>query len=137
LVAREDGRKRQYADLEGGTVAVNALGNVIDVTLNAALERHGVELVVLPPELIDALPPINRRPDCPCMACRTSIPSPPTRPAPWDGRRPGGCSGVLAQQGHGAGRIGQGRRQRDLGVGQDRRISSSDCVVGSSRRRTG
>jgi NitT/TauT family transport system substrate-binding protein len=40
------GRKsaiRGYPDLAGKTVAVNALGNVIDVTLNAALERHGVD----------------------------------------------------------------------------------------------
>jgi NitT/TauT family transport system substrate-binding protein len=43
LMVEKDSPIRAYADLEGKTVAVNALGNVIDVTLNAALERHGVD----------------------------------------------------------------------------------------------
>jgi NitT/TauT family transport system substrate-binding protein len=43
LMVKEGSRIRGYADLAGKTVAVNALGNVIDVTVNAALERHGVD----------------------------------------------------------------------------------------------
>jgi ABC-type nitrate/sulfonate/bicarbonate transport system substrate-binding protein len=43
LMVKNDSPIRDYADLEGKTVAVNALGNVIDVTVNAALERHGVD----------------------------------------------------------------------------------------------
>jgi NitT/TauT family transport system substrate-binding protein len=42
MVGKES-RIRGYADLAGRTVAVNALGNVIDVTLDAALERHGID----------------------------------------------------------------------------------------------
>jgi NitT/TauT family transport system substrate-binding protein len=42
LMVAKNSPIRGYADLAGKTVAVNALGNVIDVTLNAALERHGV-----------------------------------------------------------------------------------------------
>jgi NitT/TauT family transport system substrate-binding protein len=47
LMVRDDSPIRGYADLAGETVAVNALGNVIDITLNAALERAGVD----PPEV--------------------------------------------------------------------------------------
>jgi NitT/TauT family transport system substrate-binding protein len=43
LMVAKESPIRGYADLAGKTVAVNALGNVIDVTLNAALERHGVD----------------------------------------------------------------------------------------------
>jgi NitT/TauT family transport system substrate-binding protein len=43
LMVRKGSPIRGYADLAGNTVAVNALGNVIDVTLNAALERHGID----------------------------------------------------------------------------------------------
>jgi ABC-type nitrate/sulfonate/bicarbonate transport system substrate-binding protein len=43
LMVKKDSPIRDYADLAGKTVAVNALGNVIDVTVNAALERHGVD----------------------------------------------------------------------------------------------
>jgi NitT/TauT family transport system substrate-binding protein len=43
LMVGDGSQIRGYADLAGKTVAVNALGNVIDVTLNAALERHGVD----------------------------------------------------------------------------------------------
>jgi NitT/TauT family transport system substrate-binding protein len=43
LMVTKDSAIRGYADLAGKTVAVNALGNVIDVTLNAALDRHGVD----------------------------------------------------------------------------------------------
>jgi NitT/TauT family transport system substrate-binding protein len=43
LMVKDDSPIRRYEDLEGKTVAVNALGNVIDVTLNAALVRRGVD----------------------------------------------------------------------------------------------
>jgi ABC-type nitrate/sulfonate/bicarbonate transport system substrate-binding protein len=43
LMVKNDSPIRDYADLAGKTVAVNTLGNVIDVTVNAALERHGVD----------------------------------------------------------------------------------------------
>lgn len=43
LMVKNDSPIRDYADLAGRTVAVNTPGNVIDVTVNAALERHGVD----------------------------------------------------------------------------------------------
>jgi NitT/TauT family transport system substrate-binding protein len=43
VMVKEDSPIRGYADLAGRTVAVNTLGNVLDVTLNAALEEHGVD----------------------------------------------------------------------------------------------
>jgi NitT/TauT family transport system substrate-binding protein len=43
LMVENDSPIRGYADLEGRTVAVNALGNVIDIALNAAVERAGVD----------------------------------------------------------------------------------------------
>jgi ABC-type nitrate/sulfonate/bicarbonate transport system substrate-binding protein len=61
LMVKKDSPIRGYADLAGKTVAVNALGNVIDVTVNAALERHGidhttVERVEVPfPDMLAAL----------------------------------------------------------------------------------
>ncbi len=61
LMVREDSPVDGYADLEGRTVAVNALGNIVDITLNAALERHGVDptdverLEVPFPDMLDAL----------------------------------------------------------------------------------
>jgi NitT/TauT family transport system substrate-binding protein len=52
---------RGYGDLAGRTVAINTVGNVLDVTLNAALEKHGVDpdrverLEVPFPEMLAAL----------------------------------------------------------------------------------
>jgi NitT/TauT family transport system substrate-binding protein len=43
VMVKEDSSIRAYADLAGKTVAVNTLGNVLDVTLNAALDEHGVD----------------------------------------------------------------------------------------------
>jgi NitT/TauT family transport system substrate-binding protein len=43
VMVKKDSPIRGYADLAGRTVAVNTLGNVLDVTLNAALEQHGVD----------------------------------------------------------------------------------------------
>jgi NitT/TauT family transport system substrate-binding protein len=43
VMVKADSPIRRYADLAGRTVAVNTLGNVLDVTLNAALEEHGVD----------------------------------------------------------------------------------------------
>jgi NitT/TauT family transport system substrate-binding protein len=43
LMVKNDSPIREYDDLEGKTVAVNALGNVIDIALNAAVERAGVD----------------------------------------------------------------------------------------------
>jgi NitT/TauT family transport system substrate-binding protein len=43
LMVKNGSPIRDYGDLAGKTVAVNVLGNVIDVTLNAALDRNGVD----------------------------------------------------------------------------------------------
>jgi NitT/TauT family transport system substrate-binding protein len=43
VMVRQDSPIRTYADLAGRTVAVNTLGNVLDVTLNAALAQAGVD----------------------------------------------------------------------------------------------
>jgi NitT/TauT family transport system substrate-binding protein len=43
VMVKGDSPIRSYADLAGETVAVNTLGNVLDVTLNAALEENGVD----------------------------------------------------------------------------------------------
>jgi NitT/TauT family transport system substrate-binding protein len=43
VIVRRDSPIRGYADLVGRTVAVNALGNVVDLTLSATLDRHGVD----------------------------------------------------------------------------------------------
>lgn len=60
-MVRDDSSIRRYADLGGRTVAVNGLGNVGDLALNAALERNGVdpttvERLEMPfPEMLGAL----------------------------------------------------------------------------------
>jgi NitT/TauT family transport system substrate-binding protein len=43
VMVPRDSSIRSYADLEGKTVAVNALGSVADLTLKAALDKHGVD----------------------------------------------------------------------------------------------
>jgi NitT/TauT family transport system substrate-binding protein len=43
VMVDKDSTIRTYADLEGKTVAVNTLRNVLDVSLNAALEQRGVD----------------------------------------------------------------------------------------------
>jgi NitT/TauT family transport system substrate-binding protein len=43
VMVKKDSPIRTYADLAGKTVAVNTLGNVLDVTLNAALEERGID----------------------------------------------------------------------------------------------
>jgi NitT/TauT family transport system substrate-binding protein len=43
VMVERDSAIRGYADLEGRTVAVNTLGNVLDVSLNAAVEQTGVD----------------------------------------------------------------------------------------------
>jgi NitT/TauT family transport system substrate-binding protein len=61
VMVKADSPIRGYADLAGRTVAVNTLGNVLDVTLNAALEKRGVDpggverLEVPFPEMLAAL----------------------------------------------------------------------------------
>jgi NitT/TauT family transport system substrate-binding protein len=61
VLVNEDSPMRGYADLAGKTVAVNTLGNVLDVSLNAALEQSGVDhtqveyLEVPFPEMLAAL----------------------------------------------------------------------------------
>jgi NitT/TauT family transport system substrate-binding protein len=61
VMVSKDSEIRTYADLEGKTVAVNTLGNVLDVSLNAALEQRGVdhtqvEYVEVPfPDMLAAL----------------------------------------------------------------------------------
>jgi NitT/TauT family transport system substrate-binding protein len=61
VMARKDSEIRTYADLKGKTVAVNAVANISDVTLKAALDRRGVErgkleLLEVPfPEMLAAL----------------------------------------------------------------------------------
>jgi NitT/TauT family transport system substrate-binding protein len=61
VMVSKDSAIRSYADLEGKTVAVNTLGNVLDVSLNAALEQRGVdhtqvEYVEVPfPDMLAAL----------------------------------------------------------------------------------
>jgi NitT/TauT family transport system substrate-binding protein len=42
VMVKNDSPIRGYADLAGMTVAVNTVGNVLDVTLRAALAEHGV-----------------------------------------------------------------------------------------------
>jgi NitT/TauT family transport system substrate-binding protein len=61
VMARKDSGIRTYADLAGKTVAVNALGNVAEFTVKAALDRHDIdrgklELLEVPfPEMLAAL----------------------------------------------------------------------------------
>jgi NitT/TauT family transport system substrate-binding protein len=61
VMVTEGSSIRTYADLEGKTVAVNTLANVGDLTLNATLEKHGVdhttvEYVEVPfPDMLGAL----------------------------------------------------------------------------------
>jgi NitT/TauT family transport system substrate-binding protein len=43
VMVPRDSPARGYADLAGRTVAVNALENVVDLTLSAVLDRHGVD----------------------------------------------------------------------------------------------
>jgi NitT/TauT family transport system substrate-binding protein len=43
VMVPQDSSIRSYADLEGKTVAVNALGSVADLTLKAALDKHGID----------------------------------------------------------------------------------------------
>jgi NitT/TauT family transport system substrate-binding protein len=43
VMVPRDSSIRSYADLEGKTVAVNALGSVADLTLKAALDKHGID----------------------------------------------------------------------------------------------
>jgi NitT/TauT family transport system substrate-binding protein len=43
VMVMRDSSIRSYADLEGKTVAVNALGSVADLTLQAALNDHGID----------------------------------------------------------------------------------------------
>jgi NitT/TauT family transport system substrate-binding protein len=42
VMVKADSPIRSYADLDGKTVAVNALDNVVDLTLSATLDRRGV-----------------------------------------------------------------------------------------------
>jgi NitT/TauT family transport system substrate-binding protein len=61
VMVRRDSPVRSYQDLAGRTVAVNALENVVDLTLSATLDRHGVDrddverLEVPFPEMLAAL----------------------------------------------------------------------------------
>jgi NitT/TauT family transport system substrate-binding protein len=61
VMVNKDSAIRGYADLDGRTVAVNTLGNVLDVSLNAALEHVGiaptqVEYLEVPfPDMLAAL----------------------------------------------------------------------------------
>jgi NitT/TauT family transport system substrate-binding protein len=43
VMVKRDSPVRGYADLAGRTVAVNAVENVVDLTLSATLDRHGVD----------------------------------------------------------------------------------------------
>lgn len=43
VMVKHDSPIRSYPDLEGKTVAVNTLANVGDLTLNATLEKHGID----------------------------------------------------------------------------------------------
>jgi ABC-type nitrate/sulfonate/bicarbonate transport system substrate-binding protein len=43
VMVEQDSPIRSYADLAGKTVAINTVGNVLEVTLRAALTEHGVD----------------------------------------------------------------------------------------------
>jgi NitT/TauT family transport system substrate-binding protein len=47
LLVRADGGLRTGRDLEGGTIAVNTLNNICEVTIKAALEKEGADVSTL------------------------------------------------------------------------------------------
>src|SRR5829696_5604639 len=61
LLVRKDGGIKEAKDLEGKTIAANTLNNICEVTINASLEKEGVDVSKLKyteipfPEMVGAL----------------------------------------------------------------------------------
>jgi NitT/TauT family transport system substrate-binding protein len=71
LLVRKDGPIKEPKDLEGKTIAANTLNNVCEVTINASLEKEGVDVSKLKyteipfPEMVPALQ--KKRVDAACV----------------------------------------------------------------------
>jgi NitT/TauT family transport system substrate-binding protein len=71
LLVRKDGPIKEPKDLEGKTIAANTLNNICEVTINASLEKEGVDVSKLKyteipfPEMVGALQ--KKRVDAACV----------------------------------------------------------------------
>ena len=71
LLVRKDGDIKEPKDLEGKTIAANTLNNICEVTINASLEKEGVDVSKLKyteipfPEMVGALQ--KKRVDAACV----------------------------------------------------------------------